>query len=92
MGVNEQALKRLGLTIEDVPTNWSDYLDFLSDVLPQHMTPDCGVELFYSGMTESDARWQLFGQMFTTYLNYVDATMDVPKYDTELMRTLMEKL
>ena len=92
MGVNEQALKRLGLTIEDVPTNWSDYLDFLSDVLPQYMTPDCGVELFYSGMTESDARWQLFGQIFTTYLNYVDATMDVPKYDTELMRTLMEKL
>ena len=56
------------------------------------MTPDCGVDLFYSGMTESDARWQLFGQIFSTYLNYVAATMDVQKYDTELMRSLMEKL
>lgn len=92
MGVNERALNRMGLTMEDVPDNWSDFLDFLADELPQHMTPDCGVDLFYSGMTESDARWQLFGQIFSTYLNYVAATMDVPKYDTELMRSLMEKL
>lgn len=92
LGVNERALTRIGLTLEDVPTNWMDFLDFLADKLPQHLTPESGVDLFYEGISARDAKWSLFAEIFTAYNSYVMATMDVPEYDTELLRALMEKL
>lgn len=92
LGVNERALARIGLTSEDVPTNWMDFLDFLADKLPQHLTPESGVDLIYEGMSAKEAKWSLFSEIFTAYNSYVTTTMDVPEYDTELLRALMEKL
>lgn len=92
VSVNEQALKKIGLTLDDVPDNWSDFLDFLADELPKHLTPGCGVSLFYEEMTAQDVRRQLFDQIFNDYQAYADATMETPSFDTPLLRSLLEKL
>lgn len=91
MGVNEKALEKLGLTIADVPTNWSDFLDFLNE-LPQYMNEDSKVSLFYSGDTAENAKYNLFYQIFEDYQNYVNHTDPSMGYNTDLMRTLLQKL
>ena len=92
LGVNEKALEKLGLTLEDVPANWSDFLDFLINDLPGRWPSDGSVTFTYDGMDVENARWQLFYMIFEEYQNYVNATMDVPSYNTELLRSLMDKL
>lgn len=91
-GVNERALNRIGLTIEDVPTNWNDFLDFLGNELPQAMENDPDVSMFYSDYTQSQVRNILFGQIFRDYMDYAAATMDVQSYDTPLLNELLTKL
>ena len=92
LGVNEKALEKLGLTLEDVPANWSDFLDFLINDLPGRWPSDGSVTFTYDGMDVENVRWQLFYMIFEEYQNYVNATMDVPSYNTELLRSLMDKL
>lgn len=92
LGVNEKALEKLGLTLEDVPANWSDFLDFLINDLPGRWPSDGSVTFTYDGMDVENVRWQLFYMIFEDYQNYVNATMDVPSYNTELLRSLMDKL
>lgn len=92
LGVDEQALEKLGLTLADVPTNWSDFLDFLTDELPQRWPSDGSLTLAYDGMDEDTMRYQLFYMIFEEYQNYANATMDVPSYNTELLRSLLDKL
>ena len=92
LAVNRKTAERLGLDIADVPTNWSDFLVFLKDTLPQYLEKDEKVTLFYAGMTESDAKGQLFNIMFEDYQTYVNYTDPSMGYDTELMHSLLEKL
>lgn len=92
LGVNEKALEKLGLTMDDVPANWSDFLDFLTNDLPGRWPSDGSVTFSYDGMDEESVRWQLFYMIFEEYQNYVNATMDVPSYNTELLRSLLDKL
>lgn len=91
-GVNERALERIGLTIEDVPTNWNDFLDFLSNELPQAMENDPNVSMFYSDYTQSQVQSTLFNQVFRDYMDYAAATMDVQSYDTPLLNELLTKV
>ena len=91
MGVNERALELLGLTIDDVPTNWSDLLDFI-DALPDRMSEEKRVTLFYQDETCEGAQRSLFYQMFEEYQNYVNCTDPTIGYDTPLLRGLIEKL
>ena len=89
--VNEKALERLGLKLEDVPRNWSDMLDFIIE-LSGRVKPEDKINLFYSGDTCESAKASLFGQMFQDYMNYADHAEPVVGYDTELTRALMAKL
>lgn len=91
MGADEKALQRIGLTIEDVPTNWSDFLDFLN-ALPQYIPDDSGITPFYPDNTIENIRSQLFYQIFNDYQNYVNATDPAMGYNTELLRGLLRKL
>lgn len=89
--ISDDALARIGLTAEDVPTNWSDFLDFLNE-LPQYMGEDAAVMAFEPYMSQEDVRSQLLGCILTSYQAYSDATADVPSIDTPLMRELLDKL
>ena len=91
-GVYPKALESLGLSMDELPANWDGFLDFLIDVLPEHMDEDSDVSLFYQGMTDRDARLQLFSQIFSSYTDYMNANDPAMGYDTPMLRGLIEKL
>ena len=91
VGINTKALEQLGLTMDDVPDNWSDLLDFL-DGLADRLPEDGKVTVFYKGMTEQDARNDLFYRIFDDYQRYINHTDPEIGYNTELLRGLLEKL
>ena len=91
LGVNEKVLDQLGLKLEDVPTNWSDFLDFLNE-LPNLIPADSSISVFYPENTVEDLRAQLFYLIFDDYQNYVNATDPAIGYNTDLLRGLLDKL
>ena len=91
VGFNEQALDKLGMKIEDVPNNWSDFLDFLAG-LEGKLTDESGIHLVYSGYTDSDVRYELLNMILMDYQYYVNATNSDQGYDTPLVHGLLEKL
>lgn len=90
-GVNEKALERLGLRLEDVPRNWSDMLDFIAG-LSDRIKPEAKVNLFYANQTFEEAKRALFSQIFEDYQNYEAHSDPSLGYDTELLRGLLKKL
>ena len=91
MGVNREALKSLGMTMEDVPTNWMDFLDFLVD-LGQVIKPEGNISVFYSDMSAEDVKNQLFYTIFDDYQKYVNAVDPTMGYNTDLLRGLLSRL
>lgn len=91
VGINEQALAKLGMKIEDVPDNWSDFLDFLAG-LEGKLNAENGVHLLYSGYTDSDVRYELMNMILMDYQYYVNDTNPDMGYDTPLVHELLEKL
>jgi len=91
VGINEQALAKLGMSLADVPDNWSDFLDFLAG-LEGKLTAENGVHLLYSGYTDSDVRYELMNMILVDYQYYVNATDPDMGYDTPLVHELLEKL
>ena len=90
MGVNEKALERMGMTIDDVPDNWMDFLDFL--VTLEEPLKANKLHLYYEGYTDEDARNDLFSSIFNDYQSYVNAVDPAMGYNTPLLRGLLEKL
>lgn len=90
-GFNEKALAELGLTLEDVPDNWWDLLDFLP-TLEGPLAEHENVRLTYEGMTVSGMRSNLFYAIFNEYQSYVNAVEPNMGYDTPLLRGLLEKV
>ncbi len=91
VGINEKALAKLGMTLVDVPDNWSDFLDFLAG-LEGKLTAESGVHLLYNGYTDSDVRYELMNMILVDYQYYVNATNPDMGYDTPLVHELLEKL
>lgn len=90
MGVNEKALERLGMTIDDVPDNWMDFLDFMASL--EEPLKEKKLNLFYNGYTETDARNELFYAIFEDYQRYVNAVNPTMGYNTPLLHDLLDKL
>ena len=91
LGINETALNTLGLSMDDVPDNWPDFLDFLAG-LEEPLKQHSGVHLFYAGYTVEAARTDLFNAIFDDYQHYVNLVDPTMGYDTELLHGLLEKL
>lgn len=91
VGVNPKALSALGKSMEDVPDNWPDFLDFiagLKDVLGE----DSRVKLFYPGYSAEDVRNELFYAIFEDYQRYVNRTDPAIGYNTDMLLGLIKKL
>ena len=91
VGINEEALAKLGMKLEDVPDDWSGFLDFLAG-LEGKLTPETGLHLVYSGYTDSDVRYELLNMILTDYQYYVNATNPDLGYDNPLVHELLDKL
>ena len=90
-GVDERALERLGLTLDDVPDNWWDFLEFLKS-LEGPISQDDGVRAFSQGTTDVQARNELIFTVFNSYQNYVNTVDPNMGYNTELLRGLLERI
>lgn len=91
VGIGNEALKALGLTIDDVPTNWVDFLDFL-DGLTALAAQNDKVRIFNYGYSDADVRNMLFFSIFTTYQRYVTRNDPSMGYNTELLNYLMTRM
>ena len=90
LGVNEKALEKMGMTLEDVPDNWMDFLDFLAGL--EEPLKENKMHLFYAGYSARDARNDLFNSIFEDYQRYVSAVNPTAGYNTDLLRGLLTKL
>ena len=91
LGINDKALAALGKSMDDVPDNWPEFLDFLIS-LESVIGEDGKVKLFYPGYTDVDARNDLFITIFEDYQRYVNMTDPTMGYNTDMLRSLIEKL
>ncbi len=90
-GVSIEGFEKIGISEEEIPTNWPDFLDFLEE-LPDRLPEDGKVRIFDDYMTQGQARESLLGAILQAYHNYLSATGRDPSYDTPELRTLMEKV
>lgn len=86
LGVGVGALKALGLSIEDVPTNWPDFLDFLNALAAEECTVPLGG--WYSA---ADAYADLAERILATYSLEVSCGAS-EGYDTPELRAAFEAL
>ena len=91
VGINEDALAKLGMKLEDVPDDWSGFLDFLAG-LEGKLTAESGMHLLYSGYTDSDVRYELMNMILMDYQYYVNDTNPDMGYNNPLVHELLEKL
>ena len=87
---SKAALEKLGMTLDDVPNNWSDMLDFIAS--QKDAMEENDIRLAVSFQTADAVRQAMFNQMFGDYQNYMNLTDVEMGYNTELLSGLMEKL
>ena len=92
LGFNTEALTRLGLTADDIPTNWSDLLNWFADGLPALMSEDDTVSLCWRDETADECRYELFGMIMSSYIEYLDNVGWEKGFNTPELRSLLEKL
>ena len=88
-GVSVAGFEKIGVSREEIPTNWLDFLDFLetlSDKLPE----DGSVRIFDEYMTQEYAKNELFSAVFESYKNTMpDGEI---RYNTPELQAAFEKL
>ena len=90
LGMNKQAMEKLGLTEADIPTNWPALLDWLSGMADEMET--AGVKLAYDWTTQSDFRNQMFSFIFMDYQKYLNWSGQEQGYNTEILYNMLKKL
>lgn len=91
MGVNPDALEALGLTYDEIPRNWPDFLDFLVE-LPEMLPEDESVRVFESYMIQSDVKYNLRNSIMEEYQMWLNDVGLEKGYDTPELRTMLEKV
>ena len=88
MSYNPAAMQKLGLTEDDMPKTWIQFLQFLQKA--PGLVGDTGVSVFEKYMTQDDARLNLFYNMLNSYMLYLTKTDGVEmSFDTDIMRNLL---
>ena len=89
MRVNENALAKLGRTLDDVPRNWSDFVDFLIE-LQADFPQDGSLTLMGADVDEIEAREAMFFAIFDAYQRMV---LDDPdSVDAQAMVDILTRL
>ena len=87
--INETALARVDLTMDDIPRNWSDFLDFLLEI-QDRWPQDGSVMLLDPWTSRQTARSALFDQIFSTYQTAL--SVDADAVDSRTMTEILKKL
>ena len=92
LGLNLKAAEKLGMTQDEIPTNWDDLLTFLTDVLPDKLPDDGTVSLFDSSTDVESCRYQLLSMILDDYQKYLEYSGIEQGYNTEILNNLLTKL
>ena len=90
LGVSASALEKLGLTMDDMPTTWDAFFDFLAE-LPGKLEGS-QVRAFYSWYDQRDLRMELFSTILMNYQNYINAGEAEYAFNTPLLKGLLARL
>lgn len=93
MGVSEAMLARLGLSLSDVPDNWTDFLAFLEDEVRPRLA-DLGPDgLFtYRDLDAGDFQYYLRMGILGDWVNNAAAAGVVPDYEDPRLIALLERV
>lgn len=87
--LNEGTLEKLNMTVEDVPDNWWDFLDFLME-LPEKLPADGSVGLMDPWMSNESAKRSIFECIFRNYQQLLQKNPNA--FSADQMAALLEKL
>lgn len=87
-GYNTQALEELGLTVDDVPTNFMELLDFVANWQADYGEDHPDMMLFDNGSVKQS----LLNWLITNYVAYLTKQGQIISFDTDLFHKLMNKL
>lgn len=85
---NKNAIAELGLTEDDMPKSWPEFLAFLQRA-EEFREINENITLFEGYQTGYDARYQVFNSLMSNYTLYINNGYGEMSYDTELLRGLL---
>ncbi|MBQ9039737.1 MAG: hypothetical protein IJ119_09695 [Clostridia bacterium] len=91
MGIGEGALAKLGLKLEDVPTDWPGFLDFLEQTVKPRLDM-LGEERFTYEMTAGAFARALREHILTGYVYTSDAAGRLPDYADARLLALLKRV
>ena len=91
LGLDYEGFEKIGIPREDVPDNWPDFLDLLSE-LPERLPEDGSVRIFPDYYTQHQARVELLSGILDSWHLWLDATGKEISYDSPELRAALEKV
>lgn len=88
--LQKDSLEKIGLTPEDIPTNWSDFLDFLIEDLPGMLPEDGSVILTDPWTSDVWAKESFFNMIFDSYQQLIKK--DPNAISTDQIVEILQKL
>ena len=89
-GVSAELLEKIGLTMEDIPSNWEDFVQWIPKGASLLEGKD--IVLFDQWMTEKDLRWELFTWIFLDYMKYLTYAGQEQGYNTDMLYSLLKSV
>ncbi len=90
LGLNNSALEKAGISADEIPTNWVDFLDQLDEIHARCAEKD--VSLFPEYYIQSDIKQKLFSFILQDYMLYMGASDEQMGFNTPILRAVLEKL
>lgn len=91
MSYNPVAFEKLGLTEEDVPTSWPEFLQLLQR-LPEIMGENSGVTVVDYYYTKDELKNTLFYNIINDYMLYLQQDGVEFAFDTDVLRSALTEL
>ena len=86
---NPKAFERLGLTEDDVPATWMEFLQSLAPIA-EKVAQEPGMSLFDVYNTSERIRYTIFNNIFNEYTAYISQPGNTFAYDTPMFRDLLQ--
>ncbi|MBO4367756.1 MAG: hypothetical protein J5859_03500 [Clostridia bacterium] len=87
-GVSERLLEKGGLSLDDIPSNWADFIEWIPEGAKLFEGTD--VILFDQWLTEEQLRTELFSMIFQDYMKYLNYAGQEQGYNTDLLYNLLK--
>ena len=88
-GFNMKGFEKIGIPREDVPDNWPDLLELLSE-LPGMLPEDRSVRVADSYLTQKEMRYELINAILRCWLWRLQADGQELRYDAPELKALLE--